>query len=234
MKMKENTVNSKKHNILLIMMAMVTVFTLSFATGCTSVEDPETEEPPVSIPVEEGTDTAPDAFVPENPEPTVDHNVDSDPEPLKEEELALSPEGYGAIGALLDQDLSLADMLMYAVEDEYLAHGEYLEIIDLFGAERPYTNIARSEEMHLSFLKEVYASYDMPFPEDQSEAHLIVPENLLEAARTGVQAEIDNIAMYEKFMSYDLPENIYNVFDALKKGSDSHLLAFQKQVDRLE
>ncbi len=57
---------------------------------------------------------------------------------------------------------------------------------------------------------------------------------VVEGGDPGVQAEIDNIAMYEKFMTYDLPENIYNVFEALKRGSDSHLLAFEKQVSRLE
>ena len=124
-------------------------------------------------------------------------------------------------------------MLMYAVQDEYLARGEYLAIIDKFGSQTPYSNIVKSEGTHLAFLEEVYKSYGIEFPSDTSADHIIIPEDLLEAARTGVQAEIDNIAMYELFLSYDLPENVYEVFNALKKGSDSHLLAFQKQVDRL-
>ncbi len=163
----------------------------------------------------------------------VDHDLNTSPAPIADEDKELSLEGYGAKGALADSDLTVNDMLMYAVQDEYLARGEYLAIIDKFGSQTPYANIVKSEGTHLAFLEEVYNSYGIEFPSDTSADHIIIPEDLLEAAKTGVQAEIDNIAMYELFLSYDLPENVYEVFNALKKGSDSHLLAFQKQVDRL-
>jgi len=166
-------------------------------------------------------------------EPIVNHNIDPQPAPLINQELELSLEGYGAKGALSDDELTILDMLMYAVQDEYLAHGEYLTIIDEFEVQRPYTNIVKSEETHLLLLEEVYESYSLDFPIDTSSDHLIIPSSLLEAAETGVIAEIDNIEMYDKFLEYDLPENIELAFIALKKGSESHLLAFQKQVDRL-
>lgn len=162
-----------------------------------------------------------------------EHEIDSDPEPMSVDESELSLEGYGAVGALSDTDLTFLDMLTYAVQDEYLAHGEYAAIIEEFGNRNPYVNIMRSEEVHLSFLEDVYASYNLEFPADESADHLIIPGDLLEAAETGVQAEIDNIAMYEKFLTYDLPDNLIEVFTALRDGSLSHLSAFQKQVDRL-
>ena len=161
------------------------------------------------------------------------HSVDPDPNPLDADDMVLSPEGYGAIGALADENLTIYDMLTYAVEDEYLAHGEYVAIMEKFGTQRPYENIARSEESHLSFLKDVYDSYGLPFPCDRSADHLVIPENLLEAAKTGVQAEVDNIAMYDRFLEYDLPDNIQSVFEALLRGSENHLRAFQQQVSRL-
>jgi len=115
-----------------------------------------------------------------------------------------------------------------------LAHGEYLAIVDKFGSQKPYTNIISAEETHLAYLKEVYLSYGLDFPADDSANHIVVPADLLEAAETGVQAEIDNIAMYEHFLTYDLPDNVREVFSALKSGSESHLSAFQKQVDKLK
>jgi hypothetical protein len=239
MKMKKRTVSSKKHNALFIVLVVISAFTLFLATGCASEEAPETDDAQVSETENESTVpevSSEEEVTPEiTPEVTqeVDHNVDMNPDPLLPEDEELSLEGYGAVGALSDTDLSISDMLMYAVQDEYLARGEYLAIMEKFGSQKPYSNIVRSEETHLAYLEEVYAAYDLEFPDDTSKDHLIIPLDLLEAAQTGVQAEIDNIAMYEKFMTYDLPENIYNVFDALKKGSDSHLLAFQKQVDRL-
>ena len=164
----------------------------------------------------------------------VEHIIDNNPPALSPGDAQLTLEGYGAVGALADQNLSIADMLMYAVQDEFLARGEYLAIIEKFGSKTPYANIVRSEETHLDFLRKVYQSYGIQFPSDTSGEHIIIPETLLQAAKTGVQAEIDNIAMYEKFLTYDLPQNVSDVFTALKKGSDSHLLAFQKQVDRLK
>ncbi len=166
--------------------------------------------------------------------PIVNHNIDADPAPLPEEEKILSLEGYGSKGALADEDLTIADMLMYAVQDEYLALREYLLIMDTFGTQKPYSNIVKSEETHLSFLKEIYLVYGLDFPEDTSADYIVTLGSLLEAAQTGVQAEIDNIAMYELFLTYELPENIVTVFTALKNGSESHLLAFQKQVNRLK
>lgn len=161
------------------------------------------------------------------------YNIDMDPVALESEELVESSAGYGAKGALEDEDLTIIDMLTYAVQDEYLAHGEYEAIMGKFGTQKPYSNIVLSEETHLSYLKEVYASYDLEFPDDESNGHIVVPNTLLEAAQTGVKAEVDNIAMYELFLSYDLPDNVKNVFTILRDGSENHLSAFQKQVDKL-
>jgi len=41
--------------------------------------------------------------------------------------------------------LSVSDMWMYAVQDEYLA------IIDMFGNQKPYVNNVSAEETHLAF-----------------------------------------------------------------------------------
>ena len=124
-------------------------------------------------------------------------------------------------------------MLTYATQDEYLAHSEYVQIISMFGQIKPYTNIVLSEETHLSYLHEVYLSYDLEFPTDDSESHVYIPNTLLESAQAGVEAEINNIDMYEKFLEYDLPDNIYNVFYILKEASKSHLKAFENQVSKL-
>lgn len=205
---------TNQHNHVLSMVALITIFLLS---SCSS-----------SPPLNNDQSLEDDQIIP------VNHQLDENPSALSSEEQLLSLVGYGAIGALEDEDLSIADMLWYAVQDEYLALNEYIKIMEIFGEQKPYTNISNSERTHLSFLEEVYDSYNLEFPEDSSQQHLVIPSSLLEAAKTGVQAEIDNIEMYDKFLSYDLPENIQTVFLALKAGSESHLLAFEKQVDRLD
>ncbi len=147
---------------------------------------------------------------------------------------AVDPEAsYGAYSALYDNDLTLEDMLRYAVEDEYLAHGEYVTIINKFDVERPYTNIASSELTHLAMLQELYVTYDIEFPSDTSKEHLVIPDSLLNAANTGVEAEIANINMYETFLNQDIPDDVRAVFEALAKASVNHLTAFTRQIEKL-
>lgn len=215
----------KKYFKFFILILILLVSLIFILTGCNRTKNTTDE-----------SSTTPQTTIGQEPTvtQTVDHNVNINPIPLNDKEKALSLEGYGAIGALADKDLSILDMLMYAVQDEYLAHGEYLAIINKFGNQKPYTNIVSAEETHLAYLKEVYLSYGIDFPSDYSADHIVIPNNLLEAAQTGVQAEIDNIKMYKIFLTYDLPENVFEVFSALKSGSDSHLISFQKQVDKLK
>jgi len=216
--MEKRTITTKRYKKTTILVFVV-IFTMSLLmlAGCST----ETEA--------EGVE---DTQV--KPAQVVEEDLEIEATPLDDEAAELSLEGYGAIGADNDEDPSLTDMLMYAVQDEYLAHGEYLAIIEKFGDQRPYTNIIKAEETHLSLLREIYESYELDFPSDDSAEHIIVPDDLLEAAKTGVQAELDNIAMYEKFLSLEIPEDVEAVFNELKNGSESHLLAFQKQVDRLK
>ena len=87
--------------------------------------------------------------------PVINHDINMNPAPLSEDEKTLSLDGYGSKGALTDKELTIVDMLMYAVQDEYLAHAEYLLIMDNFGTQKPYSNIAAAEETHLASLKEI-------------------------------------------------------------------------------
>lgn len=147
--------------------------------------------------------------------------------------MKLSLEDYGAKEALIDKELSLADMLMYATQDEYIARAEYEAIIKEFDTIRPYYNSMRSEETHLDSLRDIYETYNIEFPTDTSKEQLIILTNLLEAAKVGILTEIDNIAMYEELLTYDIHEDIKDLSNALMKGSINHLKTFQNQVDKL-
>ncbi|MBU2238306.1 MAG: hypothetical protein KJ868_09875, partial [Gammaproteobacteria bacterium] len=70
-------------------------------------------------------------------------------------------EGYGAAGAQneVDKVLTLESMLSYALEDEYLARGEYQEVIRTFGGQKPFTNIIKAEERHISWLEPLFERY---------------------------------------------------------------------------
>jgi hypothetical protein len=140
---------------------------------------------------------------------------------------------FGSAAVTEDKTYTLSEMLTYAIEDEYLAHAEYEKIIDSFGAQTPFTNILKAEETHIARLEPLFTEYGVTKPEDNADSYTVVPSSLLEAMKTGVTAEINNIAMYEKFLSQDLPDDVRLVFTALKNASENHLAAFERGVDRL-
>ena len=144
---------------------------------------------------------------------------------------------YGNAAAKADSSLTVQDMLLYAAQDEYIARGEYAAIMDKFGTMRPFSNIIRAEENHLAWLRDAFAAYKLPFPVDEAFSHLVVPATLTDAYRTGVQAEIDNIAMYNTFLANPLLQgtqyaDLRALFTNLRNASENHLRAFQNQLAR--
>jgi len=145
-------------------------------------------------------------------------------------EQEMAPDLYGMAAAEADQELTVEEMLTYAIQDEYLAHGEYAFILETFGSQNPFNNIIKAEEQHIASLKSVFQAQGMTIPEDLSGHYLIVPASVEEALETGVQAEIDNIAMYERFLKEPLPEDVKALFISLRDGSINHLAAFEGKL----
>ena len=145
----------------------------------------------------------------------------------------LAAEDFGAAAVKEGESWTIEQMLTYAIQDEYLAQAGYKAIIETFGAGRPFTNIVKAEAVHVEHLLPLFAAYSVPVPEDTAAEHVVLPETLLESYETEVKAERNNIAMYEAFLKQEgLPEDVKGVFEALKKASESHLQAFQRNVDK--
>lgn len=139
---------------------------------------------------------------------------------------------YGAAGALADTDLTVGEILTYAIQDEYLAQSEYGAIMDKFSVQKPFSNIKKAEATHIRLLVPLFAVHGIEVPVDDAVEHIIVPETLAASYQAGVEAEIDNIAMYTKFLEEKLPEDIKAVVEKLKAASEKHLAAFEKNVAR--
>ena len=147
--------------------------------------------------------------------------------PKADQTLSLS--GYGSEGALDDTSLSLADMLTYAIQDEYLARAEYDWITNTFDSARPFSNIMRAEETHIDSLLPLFEAYGITAPADDGASRTVAVSSLTEAFQAGVNAEVNNIAMYETFLAQELPDNVRTVFESLMRASENHLRAFQNQ-----
>ena len=139
-------------------------------------------------------------------------------------------QAIGAEAALADEQLDVSEMLKYALEDEYLARDEYIQIMDKFGEIRPFSNIKKAEDTHIKLLTPLFAKYELELPE-YTAAGGEYPGTLQEAYTTGVEAEIKNIDMYERFLEQDdLPADIVDAFEKLMKASEKHLAAFKRKA----
>jgi hypothetical protein len=140
---------------------------------------------------------------------------------------------YGAKAAKEDIKLSLERMLIYAIQDEYLAREEYELAIKALGDVKPFPNIINSEINHIDWLINLFTRYQYSIPEDKSTQYLHSPKDLVTALEYGVDAEIENINMYEKFLKEALPEDVIPVFSKLRDASKGHLFVLRKALSEL-
>lgn len=138
----------------------------------------------------------------------------------------------GAGAAAIQEEFTLEEMLQYALEDEQMAQAEYAAIMEAFDVTRPFSNIEKAEIKHEDAVIGLYEARDLDVPEFDGADYVVIPDTLAETYEIGVQAEINNIAMYEKFLEQDLDDDVRLVFEALRDGSINHLAAFERQVDR--
>ncbi|MGD1818256.1 MAG: DUF2202 domain-containing protein [Pleomorphochaeta sp.] len=139
----------------------------------------------------------------------------------------------GASAAKAGEYFTLEEMLKYALEDEKLALAEYAFIMDEFNVSRPFSNIIKAEQSHQNAILYLYDVYGFEIEEFDASEHVVLPNSLAEIYDVGVEAEIANIAMYDKFLATeDLPDDVRRVFEALKNGSISHLQAFERQASK--
>ena len=145
-------------------------------------------------------------------------------------------ENYGAAGAsnLTNEKLTLSKMLSFAIQDEYLSRGEYQKVIEKFGNRRPFSNIIKAEEKHISWLKVLLRKYGVALPPDRGSELAKESVTFSDTFQIGIDAEVANIAMYERFLKKDLPEDVMDVFNRLLSGSKRHLAAFKKMKERSE
>jgi hypothetical protein len=139
---------------------------------------------------------------------------------------------FGARGAEGKSGLTVQQMLTYAIQDEYLARAEYELIIGEHGGIRPFTNIMAAEERHIEWVTGLLDQYGYALPKDTASLYVSLPKDLKSSFETGVQAEIDNIAMYESFLRQDLPADVRDLFERLKSASENHLQAFRNNLNR--
>lgn len=141
-------------------------------------------------------------------------------------------QNFGAAGALSATTLSLPQMLTYAIQDEYLAQARYDNILANFGNIRTFAQIKAAELRHISALLPLFERYQVPLPPNNAQSFVTTPESIKAAYAAGVQGEIDNIAMYNRFLTVTIPNDARIVFTQLRNASMNHLAAFKRGLAR--
>lgn len=142
-------------------------------------------------------------------------------------------QNYGAEGALNASTLTLPQMLTYALQDEFLAQARYDNILENFGYIRTFAQIKEAELRHINALLPLFERYQVPVPDDDSQLFVTTPESIKTAYAAGVQGEIDNISMYERFLTLNIPNDVRTVFTQLRNASLNHLAAFERGLARI-
>lgn len=160
------------------------------------------------------------------------NSADVSSESFSSETSATEKAGYGAVGALSDSEMTVEDMLVYAIQDEYLAHREYTIVLKKFGDQNPFNTIVLSEEQHIAELIAIFEKYGFAIQADESAEHVIVPTTVKEGLENCSDGEVDNIAMYNKFLELEIPEDVRMVFTSLRNASERHLKSFQQNLEK--
>lgn len=209
--------------------ASATFLSLLLLVGCTADDDTSTNDSSAvgsSEMVESSSEAANSS---EQDESMMEDSEESD---MEEDESNDAPYSYGAVGAMADDDLTMEEMFTYAIQDEQLAHGEYAYVLETFGDQAPFNNIVSAEAQHISEMTVLFEKYDLAVPTDESANHLKQAADIKEALENCATGEVDNIAMYNKFLEQDIPDDVRATFTALRNASEGHLDAFNKSLEK--
>jgi len=145
--------------------------------------------------------------------------------------------------ALADSE---ADGLAFMRQEEKLAHDLYVALDDLYGLP-VFSNIARSESMHMQAMLTLLEAYGLPDPaagkqpgEFSDPTLQALYDNLLARAKQSpVEAlraaalveETDILDLQERLAQSDTPD-ITRAYHNLLQASGKHLRAFAQQIER--
>lgn len=130
--------------------------------------------------------------------------------------------------------MTLEQALLAALDDEYRARATYRAVLDTYGDVRPFVNIVESEGRHIGALARLCERYGVALPRDPWPSKVSAPRSLEAACRAAVDAEHENVALYEKLMEAAAGHaDVKATFERLRTASqDNHLPAFERALER--
>jgi rubrerythrin len=129
--------------------------------------------------------------------------------------------------------IDLEKILLDALDDERKAEATYAAVIERFGQVRPFSNIISAEQRHSRAIERQLARLGFEIPDNIWEGKGKAPTSLAAACELAVQAEIDNIALYDRLIPQIEDAAVQQVFQNLQDASrENHLPAFRRCLAR--
>ncbi len=137
--------------------------------------------------------------------------------------------GAGGPAVSVDRlELTTAEVLVLAYEDERRAEAFYAAVIARHGEVRPFINIVQAERRHRAMLEPLLERFGVPRPEGEVEVPE-VPETLRACCEAGIRAEEENIALYDRLLPAIEDEAVRAAVERLQWASrERHLVAFRR------
>lgn len=127
----------------------------------------------------------------------------------------------------------LATILRDALDDERKAEAAYAAIIARFGPIRPFINIIEAEARHSAALERQMQRLGLDIPANRWEGKAQAPDSLAAACELAIQAEIENITLYDRLIPRISDALVRRVFENLQNASrNNHLPAFRRCLAR--
>lgn len=125
---------------------------------------------------------------------------------------------------------SLEAALVAAIQDEYHAEAVYARILSDVGNVNPFANIIRAERMHAASLAALFTARGLtPPPSEWTTTNVPGFDSVQAACAAAAQAEIDNVAVYDRYLGEALPDDVRVVFVNNRAASlNNHLPAFNR------
>ncbi|NJN29503.1 MAG: DUF2202 domain-containing protein [Synechococcales cyanobacterium RM1_1_8] len=109
----------------------------------------------------------------------------------------------------------------------------YQAVIDKFGPVRPFVNIVQAEDRHAQRWVVLFQQYNLPIPEDSFAGKAAAPDSLNAACELAINAEVDNIKMYDRFLEFIQEPDLRDTILQLRSVSENkHKAAFERCVNR--
>jgi len=156
----------------------------------------------------------------------------------------IATSSYASTSTTLTQ--TQKDDLVFMYQEEKVARDVYTALDDVYH-QKVFANITKAEQKHMDQVKGLLESYGIPVPVIEDTQGVFENEELQslydalvvqgeqsqeEAYKVGVLIEETDIADLEERMM-DAPDDVVKVFGHLLKGSENHLRAFNRQLDKV-